>query len=163
MGELPLRLMPGRAFISQQGINTDLIPLKIPFRDGAIAISLYPSLCFRRMMANRWMTTMSLEDFEKGRRDGRMGVYQPPYQRVFGPRSTCTPKEIEQAREDYRRGYMIGEKERTGKDASHQKLPGQAVRGKREQCSAGRFSETISIRQSGMSRVESGPGSICAE
>lgn len=76
-----------------------------------------------RILANQWMMTMSREDFKKGRRDGRMGVYQPPYQRVFGPRSTSSPKEIEQAREDYRLGYMIGQKEKLDKESSQQGLP----------------------------------------
>jgi len=66
---------------------------------------------------------MSEKDYEKGRRDGRNGIYQPPHQRVFGPRSRYTPKQIEQDRADYRLGYMLGQQEATEEQSPLQGWP----------------------------------------
>lgn len=66
---------------------------------------------------------MSEKDYEKGRRDGRLRIYQPPHQRVFGPRSLYTPKQIEQDRADYHLGYMLGQQEATEAQAPLQDWP----------------------------------------
>jgi hypothetical protein len=69
---------------------------------------------------------MTNEHYEKGRRDGANGIYQPPHQKVYGPRSTYTPKKIDQDRDDYRRGYLAGKEEKLKNVSSEQGPPMRA-------------------------------------
>jgi hypothetical protein len=86
---------------------------------GSVVASLFAQL----QRLNSKVLTMSQKDYEKGKRDGRIGIYQPPHQRVFGPRSVSTPKQIDQDRQDYRLGYMVGQQEATEKQFPAQKWP----------------------------------------
>ena len=70
---------------------------------------------------------MSQKDYEKGWRDGMNGIYQPPHQKVFGPRSTCTPKEIEKDRDDYRLGHMLASQKKMEKESLQRPLPLQGT------------------------------------
>lgn len=55
---------------------------------------------------------MALKDYEKGIQDGMEGVYQPPHPRILGSGSAFISMKIEEDRDDYRFGYMIGRKQK---------------------------------------------------
>jgi hypothetical protein len=54
---------------------------------------------------------MALKDYEKGIRDGMDGIYQPPHPGVPGSGRVYLSMKIEEDRDDYQFGYMIGRKQ----------------------------------------------------
>jgi len=71
---------------------------------------------------------MALKDYEKGIRDGIDGIYQPPHPRILGSGSVYISMKIEEDRDDYRFGYMIGRKQKLKNKPSVRGVKGKETR-----------------------------------